>query len=105
MEKLKLQLKLAKNQLKLKEKEEAQAATPKHETPYKSKMILPKLNQSDNIDSFLHSFEKIITDNKILKTQWLGLLVLNLSSVKARDSYTDIHAPDNLTYDDLKRLY
>ena len=27
----------------------------------------------------------------------------NLGSGKARDAYTDIHAPDNLTYDELKR--
>ena len=106
MEKLKLQLKLAKIQLKLNEKEESQAAnptSPKHQTPYKPKLILPKLDQSDNINSFLCSFEWILSDNKIPKAQWLGLLVPNLGFGKARDAYTDIHAPDNLTYDELKR--
>ena len=106
MEKLKLQLKLAKIQLNLKEVEESHAANPasaKRETPYKPKLILPKLDQNDNIDSFLCSFERILSDNNIPKAQWLGLLVPRLGSGKARDAYTDIHAPDNLTYDELKR--
>ena len=53
--------------------------------------------------SFLCSFEQILSDNNIPKAQWLGLLVPNLGSGKARDAYTDIHASDHLTYDMLKR--
>ena len=70
MEKLKLQIELANIQLKIKETEISQAAnsaSAKRETSYKPKRILPKLEHSDSIDSFLCSFERILSDNNIPK--------------------------------------
>ncbi len=63
-------------------------------TVKQANLKVPKLEPNDNIDTFLCSFERIMTDNKVPKDFWVGLLVPNLGTSKARDAYTDVHAPE-----------
>ena len=65
-------------------------------------VIVPQLELDDEEPHTSSRWESEV-DNNIPKAQWLGLLVPNLGSGKARDAYTDIHASDHLTYDMLKR--